>query len=98
MSSEAKPACLRRGNASRANLTVVKTVRIWLLLLLAVLLPLRGAMAAAMLCPVGGTGMQNELRMQDRPVAHEAMDHDEVAYDHAGADHDHDHSGHHQSA
>jgi hypothetical protein len=32
----------------------VKPFRFWLLLLLAVLLPLRGAMAAAMLCPPGG--------------------------------------------
>jgi hypothetical protein len=33
----------------------VKTLRIWLLVLLALLLPLRGAMAAAMLCqPQGG--------------------------------------------
>jgi hypothetical protein len=30
----------------------VKTARIWLLLVLAVLLPLRGALAAGMLCPV----------------------------------------------
>lgn len=80
----------------------MKTVRIWFLLLLALLLPLRGAVAAAMLCPVGSTGMQNELRVQDRSVAHEAMDHeavdhDEAAHEHGGADHGHDHSGHHQS-
>lgn len=53
-----------------------------------------------MLCPVGSSGMQNELRVQDHSVEHEDMDHDEVAHGHAGAEHvhGHDHSGHHQSA
>lgn len=35
----------------------VKTLRLCLLLLLAALLPIRGAVAAAMLCPPGGHGM-----------------------------------------
>ena len=37
--------------AGCASLPPVKSVRIWVLILLAALLPLRGAMAAAMLCP-----------------------------------------------
>jgi hypothetical protein len=79
----------------------VKTVRIWLLLLLAVLLPLRGAVAAAMLCPIGGTGVQNEVRVNGHALGHEAMDH-AATHDH-GAAHDdggarHDESGHHASA
>ena len=36
--------------SARANLTFVKTFRLWLLLLLAVLLPVRGALAVAMQC------------------------------------------------
>jgi hypothetical protein len=35
----------------------VKLLRLWLLVLLAVLLPVRGAMAAAMLCPSAGMEM-----------------------------------------
>ncbi len=52
----------------------VKIFRIWLLLLLALLLPIRGAMAAAMLCPGGSAGLQSELRLAD-PHAGHAMDH-----------------------
>ena len=85
----------------RATLTNVKAVRIWFLLLLAVLLPVRGAVAAAMLCPVGSTGMQNELRVHDHPMGHEAMDHVDGSctmlppHDHASAGHSddgHDHA------
>ncbi len=63
----------------------MKTVRLWLLLLLAVLLPIRGAAAAAMLCPVGSSGLQSELRLE-QPHPHDM--------DHAKA-HGHDHAGHH---
>jgi hypothetical protein len=52
--------------SSRDNLTGVKAIRVWLLVLLAVLLPLRGALAAAMLCPVADNGVQVELQV----VAH----------------------------
>lgn len=34
----------------RANLIAVKSIRVWLLVLLAFVLPMRGAMAAAMVC------------------------------------------------
>ncbi|TXI24885.1 MAG: DUF2946 domain-containing protein [Roseateles sp.] len=69
----------------------MKTVRIWLLLLLAVLLPIRGAVAAAMLCPVGSSGMQSELRLGDTSEHHH-MDHEAAhAPDDAGHHGGHDH-------
>lgn len=71
----------------------MKSWRIWLLLLLAVLLPMRGAVAAAMLCPVAGSGIQTELAMVDHPAAHEAMDH-AMGHDHGASD-DHAAGGHH---
>ena len=40
----------------------MKHFRLWLLLLLAVLLPVRGAFAAAMFCPPAGVGTQSEVR------------------------------------
>jgi hypothetical protein len=46
----------------------VKTIRIWLLVLLAVLLPVRGAVAAAMLCPPANP-------------AHEHADHQHAEHD-----------------
>jgi len=69
----------------------VKIVRLWFLLLLAVLLPIRGAVAAAMLCPVGGAGMQVELRAAG-PGAHHEMDgshdhHEAADPAHAGSEH-----------
>jgi hypothetical protein len=79
----------------RANLTAVKTFRPWLLLLLAVLLPIRGAMAAGMLCPVGGFGVQAEVRLTQHAHGHEASaaghehPHHEVAAQGHGAGHDH---------
>jgi hypothetical protein len=83
----------------------VRTVRIWLLLLLAGLLPVRGAVAAAMLCPVSHSGGQVELRLQhddlSTPTTHQAMDdsaaghdHSSAHHDHGGAHHEHDSSGH----
>lgn len=50
----------------------MKAFRIWLLLVLAVLLPVRGAVAAAMLCPVAGNGLQGELPIHS--PSHHAMD------------------------
>jgi len=52
------------------KLSVVKSLRVWLLVLMAVLLPLRGALAAAMMCPVAGAGVQTEAQ-----VAEPAHDH-----------------------
>jgi Protein of unknown function (DUF2946). len=74
----------------------VRTIRIWLLLLLAVLLPVRGAVAAAMHCPVAASGSQVELHLQhdELPSAHHSMDEamgaaDHLSHDHAGAQQGH---------
>jgi hypothetical protein len=75
----------------------MKSVRVWLLLLLALLLPVRGAVAAAMLCPIAGSGMQTEMQVQVSAAdhaAHEAMHEHKDAHEHAAspvhsADHDH---------
>ena len=86
----------------------MKTIRIWLVLLLAVLLPVRGAVAAAMLCPVAESGNQVELRLKhDHLSAHHAMDHavehsmapshgaeHGAQHEHAGGHHDHASGGH----
>ncbi len=75
----------------------MKTVRIWFLLLLSVLLPIRGAVAAAMLCPVGSSGMQSELRIGEHSSHHDMdfLEHHEVAHDHGGGGH---HDGHDHGA
>jgi len=71
----------------------VKPWRIWLLLLLAVLLPVRGAVAAAMLCPVAASGVQAELTMSGHSAGHASMD-DAMSHDHAsGQEHAPDASG-----
>ena len=62
----------------------MKSFRLWLLLLLAVLLPIRGALAAGMLCPVGGFGIQAEVQFTTHAHSH----HEASAQDH-GADHGH---------
>jgi len=79
---------------ARANLTAVKTFRIWLLLLLAVLLPVRGAMAAAMHCSAPGSRVQVEAQMtKEGHSGHEAGVMDQGAqHEYAGA---HDHTGGH---
>ena len=56
---------------ARDNLTAVKSFRLWLLLLLAVLLPIRGALAAGMLCPVGEFGIQAEAQPAQHAHAHD---------------------------
>jgi len=72
----------------------MKSVRIWLLLLLALLLPVRGAVAAAMLCPIAGSGVQTEVQASADHAAHEAMHKHKDAHEHAAshahtADHEH---------
>ena len=61
----------------------MKAHRIWLLLLLAVLIPVRGALAAAMLCAPAGAGTPPQAQPMDHP-GHDAQ---------AAAPHDH--SKHH---
>ena len=71
----------------------MRTTRILLLLLLAVLLPVRGAVAAAMLCPVAGSGSQAELRLQHS--AHHSMDEAMAAAAHMSHEHVDAQQGHH---
>jgi len=66
----------------------MKSVRICLLVLLALLLPVRGAVAAAMLCPIAGSGVQTEMQTSSEHAAHEAMHEHKDAHEHT-ADHDH---------
>lgn len=69
--------------------------RAWLVVLLCVLLPLRASMAAAMLCPLAGSGVQAEV-LHERAGAHHLMD--EAIGAHHTHDHTHDHTrGHHDS-
>jgi len=73
----------------------MRNIRTWLLVLLAVLLPIRGAVAAAMLCPVAGSGMQSEVILHGEKIGHHAQ-HESMPHDHHGVGH-HDHSvGHHE--
>ena len=73
----------------------MRTIRIWLLVLLAVLLPVRGAVAAAMLCPPTGVDGQGAVVVATTVVDHHVMD---VA-DHAGHEHgDHQHAEHDSDA
>lgn len=65
----------------------MKNARIWLLLLLAVLLPIRGAMAAAMLCPPAGVGSQAEVVSADHhALGHHGVVGDMGAHHHAQSD------------
>jgi hypothetical protein len=58
--------------------------------MLAVLIPVRGAVAAAMLCPVAGVGIRIEMRLAHAPSAHHAsMDAAAIASGHAHHDHAH---------
>jgi hypothetical protein len=68
----------------------MRRIRTWLLVLLAVLLPIRGVVAAAMLCPVAGSGMQSEVILHGEKIGHHA-EHEPTSHDH-GLGH-HDHSG-----
>lgn len=74
----------------------MRTVRIWLLLLLAVLIPVRGAVAAAMLCLPAAGSEQAAVQLQDHShhehgahAAHSSADDD--------AGHDGPANGHHAS-
>lgn len=71
----------------------MKTLRIWLLILLAVLLPVRGAVAAAMLCAPASAAHHQELGVHQHQVAQVPMD--SAAHHHEHADHaDHAQHGH----
>ncbi len=55
------------------------------MVLLALLLPVRGAVAGAMMCPAGGSGSQTELRPQQ--VAHLSVGGSMATQGHTGAHH-----------
>lgn len=63
----------------------MRTIRIWLLVLLAVLLPVRGAVAAAMLCPPASAESERTVAAAGAEMEHHVMDHGE----HVHADHEH---------
>jgi hypothetical protein len=48
-------ACRRLANASHAKLPLVKSLRVWILLLLVALLPFRGSLAATLMCHEGAS-------------------------------------------
>lgn len=74
----------------------MKLLRIWLLVLLAALLPIRGAMAAAMLCPpaVGPHGHQSVVGVSSHHGHEAAHVHQQATADAAGAQHHHDGGSH----
>jgi hypothetical protein len=53
---------------------LVKTWRIWLILLMAVLIPVRGAAAASVLCPIGSSGSSARIHVVDNVPTHNARD------------------------
>lgn len=77
----------------------MKHLRLWLLVVLVALLPVRGAVAAAMLCAPAGAAGQAEWRVGEHdPAAHHGH-HEADGQAHAGhhgdsvGDHDGDHDG-----
>ena len=89
------------------NLTIVKSFRLCLLLLLVALLPMRGALAAAMLCNGGGLGGQAQTQLMSKAHAHayegggesgDQHSHHEVAAHEHGTAHDHTGGGAHDDA
>jgi len=69
----------------------VKLLRIWLLVLLAVLMPVRGAMAAAMLCPPAVTSHEQAHADGARSPHHDHdADHQHLGSDEGTGRHHHD--------
>jgi hypothetical protein len=69
----------------------VRLLRTCLLVFLAVLLPVRGAMAVAMACTPASGGAHSELRSTDHAVHDHAQAAGEAMHDHgAAAAHDHE--------
>jgi hypothetical protein len=73
----------------------VKIARIWLLVLLAVLLPVRGAVAAGVLCPNESSPAHEQVMDDDHGMMGHHME-SSKAHRHAedGAHHDHGGTGH----
>lgn len=64
----------------------MKTLRLCILLLLAVLLPVRGAVAAAMMCPPTGSGSQHAMHGSGEHAGHHHELASSAAHDHATGD------------
>ena len=64
----------------------MKTLRLCILLLLAVLLPVRGAVAAAMMCPPAGSGSPHAMHGSGEHAGHHHEHAPRAAHDHAVGD------------
>jgi hypothetical protein len=71
----------------------MRRFRVWMLVLLAVLLPMRGAMAAAMLCAPSSPGVTAQAPLPQHSDSHHDdsghAGHDHAQHEHAGGAHDH---------
>lgn len=93
-----EPVPLRSSFLPHGKLIPVKSFRVWLLVLLTVMLPLRGALAAAMMCPVAGTGVQTEVQMAEQAHDHGHAHSHEASGHHDGSELASQHAGHHDFA
>jgi len=78
---------------SRGILFSVKTIRIWLLVLLAMLVPLRGALAAAMICPEAHAGVHGQAADEGDARHHESVSTRDDGVSPDGDESDHEHPG-----
>ena len=70
----------------------MRRFRVWVLVLLAVVLPMRGAMAAAMLCAPSNPGVTTQAPVPEAAAHHDAgehVHHDRAPHAHGGGAHDH---------
>ena len=82
--------CASAAMSSRSP--AVKLLRVWLLVLLAVLLPVRGAMAAAMVCPPAGGKAAPQASLHQAGHGLGDKVHDQAGHSHheeKAADHSH---------
>lgn len=90
--------CIRLNFWPASKLTPVKSLRVWLILLLAVLLPVRGALALAMQCSTPGTQVQVQAQLSGGHEHHAASlgheHHHGAAADPAVSHDDSDGTGH----
>ncbi len=85
------------GQSLRDTLPAVRKVRIWLLVLLSVLLPIQGAVAAGMLCPNESTPVHEHQHSHNSMSTHHQVmvhEHGMQAVEHVSTSHaHHDHGG-----
>jgi hypothetical protein len=70
----------------------MRRFRVWMLVLLAVLLPMRGALAAAMLCAPSTPGVLTQATPTQGSTHHDASEpthHDHAQHEHGSGGHDH---------